>query len=69
MGAKSWISIIGIAIVTFIILVATGSLTFKTEPVEEAAADNNAKTIVRYVDSEQLPTTNYDVVVKEEERA
>lgn len=66
MGAKSWISIIGIAIVTFIILVATGSITFKTEPVEEAA-DNNAKTIVRYVDSE-LPATNYDVVVKEEER-
>jgi len=53
MRSSTWLTIIGVAVLTFIILLFTGSITFKTEQVTSSGGDD-AK-VIRYVVNENNP--------------
>ena len=45
MRTSSWLAIIGVSLLTFIILVFTGSISFKIDDGTETTSASNAKTV------------------------
>lgn len=57
MRSSTWLAVIGVSVLTFIILVITGSISFKVAD-KTAEDDNNAKiAIVREIENPQTEKT------------
>lgn len=62
MRTSSWLAIIGVSLLTFIILVFTGSISFKINDGTETTSANNAK-VVSIVRDYETPTQSAVPVV------
>lgn len=62
MRTSSWLAIIGVSLLTFIILVFTGSISFKIDDGKETTNGNNSK-VVSIVRDYETPTQNAIPVV------